>query len=141
MPAPDRWALAQPVTWDAPDLKVTIPDGFVTDLASIPRIFRNILDVDGVSRFAAILHDALYCCQQTTRAFADSQLRAALIAYGESRFTAGIYFAGVRAGGWMPWDDRQRRGGGIQADDFITPESYQRYLASGAKFVISQKTL
>lgn len=124
LPQPDLWALRAPLRWAAPDLTLTIPAGFVTDLASIPHLLRNLLDVDGRSRCPAILHDWLYTCQRTTRAFADQQLRKALVAYGETQATAAVYWAGVRIGGWRPWDERLRRGGGIRPDDFATPQDF-----------------
>lgn len=135
LPKPDLWVLLQPLTWDAFDLKLTLPVGWVSDLASIPKVLRNVLDVDGMSRCPALLHDGLYNCQQTSRAFADAQLRRALELYGESSFTAGVYWAGVRVGGWKPWDDRMARGGGMQASDFLDVPTYQRFLATGTKLV------
>ena len=125
LPEPDYWAIRAPLTWEAPDFNITIPAGFITDLASIPRILRNVLDVDGRSRCPAILHDFLYSCQRTTRSFADEQLRLALIAYGDTPAAARLYWLGVRIGGWVPWEKRLRRGGGLQPDDFMTAVAYR----------------
>lgn len=129
LPRPDYWAVKVPLVWESPQLTLTIPVGFITDLASIPKVFRNILDVDGRSREPAILHDWLYNTQHTTRAFADAMLREALLEYGETQATAWVYYAGVRIGGWAPWDARQQRGGGLQPDDFDTPEDYLAAMA------------
>ena len=40
--------------------RVDVPIGFVTDLASIPRIFWSILRPDGAYTYPAIVHDYLY---------------------------------------------------------------------------------
>jgi Protein of unknown function (DUF1353) len=124
LPRPDYWAVVTPLVWDSPGLHLTVPAGFITDLASIPKILRDTFDVDGHSRDPAILHDWLYCTQHTTRAFADSMLREALVQYGESAATAWVYWAGVRLGGWHPWSERLRRGGGLQLADFDTVVDY-----------------
>lgn len=134
LPSPDKWVLKSPGVWKSADLEATLPVGFVSDLASIPKLFRNILDVDGDSRLPALLHDSLYCCQQTTRVFADEQLKEALIAYGESSFGATVYWSGVRAGGWSHWGS-SRRPRGLVLDDFDTQANYELYLQSGAKVV------
>ncbi|MDP9089184.1 MAG: DUF1353 domain-containing protein [Pseudomonadota bacterium] len=134
MAQPDYWALAAAVTWDAPDLKLTIPKFFVTDFASIPRPLKNILDVDGDSRFAALLHDALYAWGVTTRAQADEQFRRALIAYEETSTVARVYWIGVRAGGWKPWD-RYRAENSPTAESFASDGAYQAYRAAGSPFL------
>lgn len=64
-----RWeSLTSPISVLEEDLvyvsgageKFVIPKGFRTDYASIPKIFRNIYEPTGPSRFPAILHDFLY---------------------------------------------------------------------------------
>jgi Protein of unknown function (DUF1353) len=42
------------------DERFEVPAGFVTDYASVPRIFWNIIAPDGDARFPAVLHDYLY---------------------------------------------------------------------------------
>ena len=39
---------------------VQVPVGFVTDFASIPRLFWSLLRPDGLYAYAAIIHDYLY---------------------------------------------------------------------------------
>ena len=122
---PDYWLLAQPLHWVSAELDIVIPRGFKTDLASIPRVLQNVLDVDGRSRCPAILHDWLYTLQPCSRAFADQMLRKALLAYGESAATACVYWLGVRAGGWQPW--RSRGASGPQVRDFGTADDYWKW--------------
>src|SRR3954454_19309299 len=42
---------------------VSVPKGFVTDLASIPQLFCSILPPTGRYSYPAIVHDFLYWCQ------------------------------------------------------------------------------
>ncbi len=53
---------------------ITVPQGFITDGASIPRIFWNILSPYGEYFPAALIHDFLYSSRRTviTRATADA---------------------------------------------------------------------
>lgn len=103
--APGRWVLLSPLVWED-DAKVEVPTGFVTDLASVPRPFRNILDINGRSRRAAVLHDFLYTEQKRSRAECDSIFRKALIAEGVSAAARWLYWSGVRVGGWVAWGNK-----------------------------------
>src|SRR5262249_6063867 len=72
--------LTQPITWK-PNKgqekyhEVTVPTGFVTDLASIPSSFWSLLRPDGLYAYAAILHDYLYWFQTRPREQCDMILK------------------------------------------------------------------
>jgi hypothetical protein len=78
------YVLTASTKWKAKysDLKqyqeVIVPRGFVTDLASIPRIFFTALRPDGVYCHAAIIHDYLYWEQKRPREEADDIFEAAM---------------------------------------------------------------
>src|SRR5690606_27796302 len=74
-----------------------------TDLASIPRIFRWLLNQNGNSRRPAVLHDYLYRMQPISRAEADAIFRRALEAEGVILPGRWLYWSGVRMGGWIAW--------------------------------------
>ena len=57
---------------------VIVPKGFVTDLASIPRIFFSALRPDGIYCHAAIIHDYLYWEQTRSREESDSIFEIAM---------------------------------------------------------------
>lgn len=80
------------------DVIFTVPSGFKTDLASIPRILWPILAPnDSNTIFPAILHDYLYSCGiHHTRKFSDDALYTFLLHQKVSRFTAYQYYIGVR---------------------------------------------
>ncbi|CAB4182517.1 Campylobacter phage CGC-2007, Cje0229 [uncultured Caudovirales phage] len=114
--APNEWVLLRSLVWHG-DRRIEVPAGFITDLASIPRVFRNVLNVNGASRRAAVLHDWLYCSQPFTRREADRMLKAALLAEGEHPIVAQVYYLGVRIGGSRPWNNRF--GQGLKPEDMI----------------------
>lgn len=108
---PDNWIVRAPLVWECRHTgTITVPVGTVTDLASIPRILRNVwfLDPNGRSRRPAVLHDYLYRGGDRygtgmTRAKADRLLRIALQSEGAGRWVAAVFWLGVRAGGWAAW--------------------------------------
>ena len=58
---PEEWILTENCTYQSDLWKpiITVESGFVTDLASIPRIFRFLIIKNGRHRPAAIVHDHL----------------------------------------------------------------------------------
>lgn len=109
-PQPDLWRLGLPLVWCDPSYgRLEVPVGFVTDLASIPRLFRNLpfLDPNGLSRRPAVVHDWLYGSAQGRlkgKEFADQYLRAALLSEGASKPVAQAFFLAVHWGGRSSWD-------------------------------------
>lgn len=79
-------------------LTLTVPAGFQTDLASVPRLPGMFLLFEGKARRAAILHDWLYS-HHYPRDWADLVFREAMRGEvpGWGRWTM---WAAVRAGGW-----------------------------------------
>lgn len=55
-----KWVLALPMRVMYRLWRLTVPVGFITDFASIPRIGRSIIQKDGPHRLPAVLHDYLY---------------------------------------------------------------------------------
>lgn len=77
-----------------------IPEGFVTDYASVPRLFWNIFPpADPRYSRAAVLHDRLYEEWTVTRAAADAVFREAMLATGTRRLRAWVMWLAVRAFG------------------------------------------
>lgn len=130
---------------------ITVPKGFVTDFASIPWIVQRIpgFDVNGDSRFAAVVHDYLYCMQGVvsvethrvdsvgvvpatfSRLECDEIFKQAIRDTGRDATTrdivkgsysglqADLFYAGVRVGGRAYWNKRK---GGPDRGDFATVE-------------------
>ena len=75
MPIDDKyWEVLEDYTYRTSKGLVTVPKGFKTDYASVPRIFRNIINSSGKHGRAAVVHDWLYsskCTLDVTREEAD----------------------------------------------------------------------
>ncbi|MBI3149219.1 MAG: DUF1353 domain-containing protein [Betaproteobacteria bacterium] len=88
---------------------VVVPAGFVTDLASIPRVFWSVLPTDGAYTFPAIVHDYLYWVQKYPRETADIVFRYGMDDMKVSSAVAAMIYAAVRTGGGSAWADNTRR--------------------------------
>lgn len=82
---------------------VTVPTGFVTDFASIPRIFWSALRPDGEYAYAAVVHDYLYWTQTRSREEADLILNMAMEDFEVGAVTAKLIYGAVRLGGKSAW--------------------------------------
>lgn len=107
------WKIIEPFDYEVGNLgsgeKIDVPIGFVTDLASIPRLFWNIMPPFGRYSRAAVLHDWLYHTQQYTRKKSDHILLEAMAVLNVSWITRWTIFLGVRSGGWMAWNSHQQK--------------------------------
>ena len=85
---------------------ITVPDGFVYDLASYGRVSRGIFDRLAQSMRPATVHDYLYEHQPpgVSRGDADRIYRDALALEGAGWLSRWVQWSGVRAGGWLWWD-------------------------------------
>lgn len=79
---------------------VHIPAGFITDFASVPKVFWNILPPNGRYGKAAVVHDFLYRTKgMATKAQADRVFLEAMKALGVGYFTRTSMYLAVRAFG------------------------------------------
>jgi hypothetical protein len=119
---PGEWVVLRDLIWEKDGVRAVVPRGFITDLASQPRLSRAVLDICGPSREPAVLHDWLYCKQEDadgrpiSREFADDLFRTALRVCGAGPITRNTYWSGVRVGGWLYWDKRENDP--LNGDDF-----------------------
>jgi hypothetical protein len=86
----------------------TVPVGFKTDLASIPRLFWNILPPFGKYTEAAVLHDWLYRTHLVPRPDADQVLLEAMALCHVPRWQCAVIYGAVRLFGWCAWHDEKR---------------------------------
>lgn len=107
----DEWVHLALFTHESPlGPTFLILPGATTDGASIPRPLWTLVGApmrDGRVFAAAAVHDQLYKTLgvggQFTRAECDRIFYQALRAGGVSWLKASVYYAGVRAGGWVGW--------------------------------------
>ena len=99
---PDRetWRLLAPFSYLAPGHGlITIPAGFETDFASVPRWPLTFALLGQYGHAAAVIHDWLYRAGTLSRADADRVFLNALRSSGIARWRAWLMFAGARIGG------------------------------------------
>ena len=85
-----------------------IPEGFVTDLASVPKFFWGILPPLGRYSRAAVVHDYLYVTGVVSRRDADGVFLRIMKERGVSRLTRYTMWTAVRAFGWLYWKHGRR---------------------------------
>lgn len=85
----------------------TVPVGFRSDGASVPRFFWRILspEIDPQTMIPSVVHDYLYAYKLRTRKDADKWYYDALRANGYPWLKAQATYWGLRAFGWSHWDD------------------------------------
>ncbi len=100
------WTLLAPLVYvsDVLGRMVTVPSGFVTDFASVPRLPVAYLLAGDSGHEAAVLHDWAYTSHFCTKAEADAMFREALLCGGEPGWRAWMMWAGVKIGGQGPYD-------------------------------------
>ncbi len=83
--------------------KVKVPVGFVTDFASVPRLFWTLLPPDGLYWYAAVIHDYLYWEQIVPRETADEILKMCMQDFRIDSATIAAVIGGVKLGGASAW--------------------------------------
>lgn len=100
------WRVLAPLIWreaGPPVVEYVVPDGFSTDLDSVPRLPVIYLLLKDRARAAAVLHDWLYTIGgrpgAPSRAEADRVFRVAMAATHVPFWQRWLIWAGVRVGG------------------------------------------
>ena len=78
---------------------IRVPKGFRTDYASVPRIFRNIINSYGKHGRAAVVHDWLYSSQceiNVTRAEADKIFLEIMVEWNVKKYKRILMYILVR---------------------------------------------
>jgi hypothetical protein len=83
--------------------QITVPVGFETDFASVPRPFWAILPKWGKYGNAAVIHDWLYWEQGRARPTADAILLEGMAVLGVSAVVRHTIYTAVRLFGWLAW--------------------------------------
>ncbi|HEM7839781.1 TPA: DUF1353 domain-containing protein [Burkholderia multivorans] len=100
------WRLTAPLVYqsDIAQQTFTVPAGFETDFASVPRVPVAFLLAADSAHEASALHDFLYTSPHpVSRAMADAVLREAAVVSGVPAWRAWLMWAGVRIGGGTHW--------------------------------------
>jgi hypothetical protein len=107
----ETWILDENLVYESADYGVIMVErDFVTDLASVPRLWWNILPPQSIAE-EAVLHDWLYSNQdkhKLTRLKCDNLLLEAMIAQGQGWWKRQTIYRGVRLGGWLAWRNKRK---------------------------------
>ncbi|MBS4707336.1 DUF1353 domain-containing protein [Aeromonas caviae] len=103
-----NWELHEEYYVLSEHMSFTIPKGFKTDLASVPKAIWNIYPPFGLYTGAAVAHDYLYRTKQmrVTRKEADALFKEQMLLAGVDGAQAQLMYLVVRAFGWSAFVDR-----------------------------------
>jgi hypothetical protein len=94
---------------DEPSLpKFRVPIGFVTDFASIPQFFWDLLPRDGAYATPAILHDFMYWQQSWTKQQVDTLLKVGMGQFHVEGWKIAAIYWGVDKFGQHSWESNQK---------------------------------
>lgn len=99
----ERWKLHSPYNYQGRKHTVTVPQGFSTDFASVPRLLWMLLPPYGRYTVAAVVHDWLYYAQSMKRKEADRIFLSIMIEDRVRVIRAVLMYLAVRAFGWHAW--------------------------------------
>lgn len=101
----NNWFLTGDLYYEIGDTgaEVKVPKGFVTDFASIPRLFWTVLPKWGKHGAPAVVHDFLYWDQRCTRRQADAIMKIAMEESGVGPIRRWAIRSAVRMGGSFSW--------------------------------------
>lgn len=86
---------------------ITVPEGFETDFASVPRLPGVYFLFGGVARKAAVVHDFLYRRSGVSRREADMVFYEAMKATGQWWWRRAAMWVGLRFFGWTAYHPRE----------------------------------
>lgn len=93
----ESWLVCEPLVFDSAIVgRYTVPTGFVTDMASVPRLPLVYLTTGNTAHAAGTLHDHAYQTHACTRATADAVFYEAMTASGEPWWRRSLMYRAVR---------------------------------------------
>ena len=93
------WEVLEEYSYETSRGLVVVSKGFMTDYASVPKIFRNIINTYGKRGRAAVVHDWLYssrCKIDITRAEADNFFLEIMIEWNVKKYKRFLMYILVR---------------------------------------------
>lgn len=105
-----RFIVVAPFVFYIEQEHYVVPEGFETDLASVPRALWSFYPpTDSKTIAPAVAHDYLYHCKEdgVTRKVADDAFYYGLVKQGMSKRKARHYYTVVRLFGWLFYKPRE----------------------------------
>lgn len=87
---------------------ISVPEGFLTDFASVPRPLWWLYPRWGRYGNAAVIHDFCYWQQQYQRKQADDIFLEAMGVLEVGSFTRYLFYLAARLFGWIAWGNNDR---------------------------------
>jgi len=88
---------------------IIVPSGFITDFASVPRIFWAVISPIDTHAKAAVIHDYCYYMALYSRKRCDEIFLEALNVLNVPEWKAHCMYRAVRIGGWRAWSKHRKR--------------------------------
>jgi len=88
---------------------ITVPIGFLTDIASVPRFAWSIIPKDDTHTPACVLHDWMYYKNLFSRKACDRIFYEALKSLEVKAWKREVMFRAVRLGGFLGYNRRKRQ--------------------------------
>lgn len=101
-----KWAVATAITYKLSNGEtIVIPEGFETDLSSVPKILWGIFPPFGNFLLAALVHDYLYVTQYNNdRLFADKEMLIISNKLHNNKLDNYLRYYAVVLFGWIVWN-------------------------------------
>lgn len=106
-PGVQLWELREEFAFYSDSLgqRITVPAGFITNLASIPKAVQNIIANDDPRiEMPSVIHDYCYTVQTVSREQADKVIREGMELQGAGAFIRQSVYLALRAFGGAAWD-------------------------------------
>lgn len=126
----ERWRVVRAFAFTSSDgTQIKVPEGFVTDLASVPHLARSLVPKIGYWSQAAVVHDWIYRQHRTskdtvwTRKQADkwfvegARLKGDEYNVPDSKRREALLYAGVRIGSLASWETPEERAARLDVGD------------------------
>jgi hypothetical protein len=97
--SPNLWRLTEPLIYEGTYQEFVVPESFVTDFASVPKLLTWLVPPYGLYTKAAVLHDYLLQSRMVSRSDADGIFRRAMRELGVSFLRRWMMWAAVRSQG------------------------------------------
>lgn len=101
VPRGRRWEVEDDYNTQVLGFTVDIKKGFISDLASIPRVLWIFFPPFGRYTEAAIVHDYLYIRSDLPRQKCDEIFFVLMLRNNTNYYTAKLFYKAVRLFGWM----------------------------------------